>query len=53
MPTRSPAPIFDPGLDALVAANVKTGRLDFTTDLAAPVTAAGAVFIVVGTLSPR
>ena len=58
-PTRSPAlrrgeiPIFEPGLDALVAANVKAGRLDFTTDLAAPVAEADAVFIAVGTPSRR
>src|ERR1700688_27631 len=50
---RGEIPIFEPGLDALVAANVKAGRLDFTTDLAAPVGEADAVFIAVGTPSRR
>src|ERR1700759_551 len=50
---RGEIPIFEPGLDALVAANVKAGRLDFATDLAAPVAAADAVFIAVGTPSRR
>src|SRR6185437_8404375 len=50
---RGEIPIFEPGLDALVAANVKAGRLDFTTDLAAPVASADAVFIAVGTPSRR
>jgi UDPglucose 6-dehydrogenase len=50
---RGEIPIFEPGLDALVATNVKAGRLDFTTDLAAPVAAADAVFIAVGTPSRR
>src|SRR6476619_5449650 len=45
--------IFEPGLEALVAANVKAGRLDFTTELAAPVAEAEAVFIAVGTPSRR
>src|ERR1700759_4627472 len=45
--------IFEPGLDALVASNVKAGRLDFATDLAAPVAEADAVFIAVGTPSRR
>src|SRR5258705_1447481 len=50
---RGEIPIFEPGLDALVAANVKAGRLDFTADLATPVAAADAVFIAVGTPSRR
>src|SRR6201993_5379765 len=50
---RGEIPIFEPGLDALVAANVKAKRLDFATDLKAPVAAADAVFIAVGTPSRR
>src|SRR5712664_4566783 len=50
---RGEIPIFEPGLDALVASNVRAGRLDFTTDLTAPVAAADAVFIAVGTPSRR
>src|ERR1700760_2306618 len=46
-------PIFEPGLDALVAANAEAGRLDFATDLSAPVAEADAVFIAVGTPSRR
>src|SRR6266581_3944638 len=50
---RGEIPIFEPGLNALVAANVKAGRLDFTSNLAAPVAAADVVFIAVGTPSRR
>jgi UDPglucose 6-dehydrogenase len=50
---RGEIPIFEPGLDALVATNVKAGRLDFTTDLTGPVGEADAVFIAVGTPSRR
>src|ERR1700743_91817 len=50
---RGEIPIFEPGLDALVATNAKAGRLKFTTDLAAPVAQADAVFIAVGTPSRR
>jgi UDPglucose 6-dehydrogenase len=46
-------PIFEPGLEALVAANKAAGRLSFTTDLAAAVAGAEAVFIAVGTPSRR
>ena len=46
-------PIFEPGLDALVKSNVDAGRLSFSTNLAAAVAAADAVFIAVGTPSRR
>ena len=46
-------PIFEPGLDQLVAANVAAGRLSFTTELAPAVAGADAVFIAVGTPSRR
>lgn len=46
-------PIFEPGLDALVANNVKEGRLFFDTDLSKSVRHADAVFIAVGTPSRR
>jgi UDPglucose 6-dehydrogenase len=46
-------PIYEPGLDALVAANVAAGRLSFTTDIDAAVDGADAVFIAVGTPSRR
>ena len=42
-------PIYEPGLDELVAKNVHAGRLSFTTDLASAVAGADAVFIAVGT----
>ncbi len=42
-------PIFEPGLDDLVANNVKAGRLSFTTDLKQAVSRADVVFICVGT----
>ncbi len=46
-------PIYEPGLDALVARNVGAGRLSFTTDLIIGVKDADAVFIAVGTPSRR
>ena len=50
---RGEIPIFEPGLDELVATNVKAGRLNFTANLANPVGEADAVFIAVGTPSRR
>jgi UDPglucose 6-dehydrogenase len=50
---RGDIPIYEPGLEALVAANAAAGRLDFSTDLASAVTDAEAVFIAVGTPSRR
>ena len=46
-------PIFEPGLDRLVAENVAAGRLSFGEDIAAAVAGAEAVFIAVGTPSRR
>jgi UDPglucose 6-dehydrogenase len=46
-------PIFEPGLDTIIAQNRTAGRLDFSRDLAAPVAAADVVFIAVGTPSRR
>ena len=46
-------PIFEPGLDALVAANVEAGRLTFTTEVEEATNGAEAVFIAVGTPSRR
>src|SRR6476469_640620 len=46
-------PIWEPGLEALVKANAERGRLTFTTDLAAGVEGAEAVFIAVGTPARR
>ncbi len=42
-------PIFEPGLNSLVASNVKAERLTFTTDLNHAVKGADAVFVAVGT----
>jgi len=46
-------PIYEPGLDRLVAENVAAGRLSFGADLPAAVAGAEAVFIAVGTPSRR
>jgi UDPglucose 6-dehydrogenase len=50
---RGEMPIYEPGLEALVAANVAAGRLSFTTELPSAVDGADAVFIAVGTPSRR
>jgi UDPglucose 6-dehydrogenase len=50
---RGDIPIYEPGLDRLVAGNVAAGRLRFTTEAEAAVEAADAVFIAVGTPSRR
>ncbi len=46
-------PIFEPGLAELVGANVKSGRLTFTTSLAEGIAGVQAIFIAVGTPSRR
>ncbi len=46
-------PIYEPGLDDLVARNREAGRLSFTTDLASSVADADLVFIAVGTPTRR
>jgi UDPglucose 6-dehydrogenase len=46
-------PIYEPGLDELVANNVAQNRLSFTTELEPSVRSANAVFIAVGTPSRR
>ena len=50
---RGEIPIFEPGLEDLVARNVKAGRLSFTQDIKAAMAQADAVFIAVGTPSRR
>ncbi|MDR1074619.1 MAG: UDP-glucose/GDP-mannose dehydrogenase family protein [Treponema sp.] len=42
-------PIFEPGLDGIVARNMQEGRLSFTTDFSGAVKASEVVFIAVGT----
>jgi UDPglucose 6-dehydrogenase len=42
-------PIFEPGLDAFVERNQRSGRLRFTTDVAAAIRGADVIFIAVGT----
>jgi UDPglucose 6-dehydrogenase len=50
---RGEIPIFEPGLEQLVADNVRAGRLSFTTEVEASVAASDVVFIAVGTPSRR
>jgi UDPglucose 6-dehydrogenase len=53
MLNRGEVPIYEPGLEDLMAKNVEAGRLSFTGDLAAAVAGAEAVFIAVGTPTRR
>ncbi|MGE5165983.1 MAG: UDP-glucose dehydrogenase family protein [Sphingobacteriales bacterium] len=46
-------PIYEPGLNDMVAVNARAGRLRFTTELGGAVADADAVFIAVGTPSRR
>jgi UDPglucose 6-dehydrogenase len=50
---RGEVPIYEPGLEEVLARNVAAGRLSFSTDLAAAVDGAAAVFIAVGTPTRR
>ncbi|RBI84597.1 UDP-glucose 6-dehydrogenase [Rhodosalinus halophilus] len=50
---RGEVPIYEPGLDRLMAHNVEGGRLRFTRDLAQALEGAEAVFIAVGTPTRR
>ncbi|MCI2400246.1 UDP-glucose/GDP-mannose dehydrogenase family protein [Aliiroseovarius subalbicans] len=53
MLNRGEVPIYEPGLDELMAKNVAAGRLSFTGDLAKAVRESEAVFIAVGTPTRR
>ena len=50
---RGEIPIYEPGLDQLVASNAAAGRLNFSLELKNTVAQADAVFIAVGTPSRR
>ena len=50
---RGEVPIYEPGLEALLRKNIAAGRLTFSTDLAAGMKGAEAVFISVGTPARR
>jgi UDPglucose 6-dehydrogenase len=51
--SRGEIPIYEPGLDLLVAKNVEAGLLRFTTDLESAIPEADIVFIAVGTPTRR
>ncbi|MBL4892049.1 MAG: UDP-glucose/GDP-mannose dehydrogenase family protein [Rhizobiaceae bacterium] len=46
-------PIYEPGLDVLLAKNIEAGRIHFTNDLTSAMVGAEAVFIAVGTPTRR
>ena len=46
---RGEIPIYEPGLERLIAHNVREGRLTFTTDVPAAVAGSAVVFLAVGT----
>lgn len=50
---RGEVPIYEPGLDAVMARNFDAGRLTFTNDLAAAVDGADAMLIAMGTPTRR
>lgn len=50
---RGEVPIYEPGLDDLLAKNIESGRIQFTNGLADALKGADAVFIAVGTPSRR
>ncbi len=50
---RGEVPIYEPGLEDLMARNVAAGRLSFSGDLAASLAGVDAVFIAVGTPTRR
>ncbi|SFQ48730.1 UDPglucose 6-dehydrogenase [Roseivivax halotolerans] len=50
---RGEVPIYEPGLETLLAKNVDAGRLSFTGDIAVAIDGADAVFIAVGTPTRR
>ncbi|MGD0838654.1 MAG: UDP-glucose/GDP-mannose dehydrogenase family protein [Polyangia bacterium] len=49
MLARGEVPIYEPGLDKMIAHNVKEGRLSFTTDVASAAAGAEVIFLAVGT----
>ncbi len=51
--TAGTVPIFEPGLEPLMARNIEAGRLSFTSNLAEGIHGADAVFIAVGTPTRR
>ena len=50
---RGEVPIYEPGLDTLLAKNAESGQIEFTNDLSGALDGADAVFIAVGTPSRR